>query len=98
MTEQQATTTDDNERSKKLRKAYGNATTRLREAHRDEFDSLYSQEAESLGVEYTPRPSAEQKALQQLQALLDEYPQLRGQVAGTSDDSEGFEDDQAQRI
>lgn len=68
------------ERSQKLRQAYGQATTRLRETHREEFDSLYAQEAQALGVDYTPRLSPEQKAEQQLRALLEENPWLADKV------------------
>jgi hypothetical protein len=63
-----------------LRKAYSNATTRLREAYRSEFDELYAQEAETLGVNYTPRPTPEQKAEQEVQALLEKYPHLRDKI------------------
>jgi hypothetical protein len=68
------------ERSNALRKAYSNATTRLREAHRTEFDELYSAEAEALGVDFTPKPSAEQKAEQQMEKLLHQYPHLREKI------------------
>lgn len=72
--------TDKSERSNKLRKAYGNATTRLREQYRTEFDALYSQEAEALGVDYTPRLTPEQKAQQEFDALLEQYPNLAQRV------------------
>lgn len=75
MTEDQTKAT----RQGALRKAYGQATALLREQHRDEFDGLYAQEAKALGVDYTPRPSAEQRALQQIEALLNEHPALRNQ-------------------
>lgn len=68
---------DKTERSSALRKAYGNATTRLREEHRAEFDALYSQEAEALGVDYTPKPTPEQKAAAEIDDLLERFPTLR---------------------
>lgn len=77
----EGTESADEKRSSLLRKAYGAATTRLREQYRTEFDALYSQEAEALGVEYTPRLTAEQKAEQQMQALLAEFPHLAEKVA-----------------
>lgn len=64
-----------------LRKAYGAATTRLREQYRTEFDALYSQEAEALGVDYKPRPTPEQQAEQQLAELFEKFPHLREKVA-----------------
>lgn len=87
---------DKDERSKKMRAAYGAATASLREKYRDEFDQMYADECQSRGVEYTPRPSAEQKALQQLNALLEEFPHLRGQVAldGEESDTDGFVEDE----
>lgn len=74
--------TEDKERAGKLRQAYGQATTRLREQYRDTFDSLYSQAAEELGVTYTPRPKPEQKAEAELQRLLTEFPHLREKITG----------------
>lgn len=68
------------ERGTALRKAYGTANTRLREAHREEFDNLYAEAAAELGVEYTPRLTAEQKAEQEFSALLREYPHLASKV------------------
>lgn len=61
---------------KKLRKAYGAATTRLREAHRDEFNRYQTEEAKKLGVEWKPRPSKSEQAAAQLEALLESNPEL----------------------
>lgn len=72
---------DTSERAKALRKAYGNATTRLREQYRTEFDSLYAQEAQALGVDYTPRLTPEQKAMEELKDLLNRFPHLRERIA-----------------
>lgn len=69
----------NDERSRKLKQAYRNAMSRLREDNRSEFDTLYSQEAQALGVEYTPRLSPEQKAAQELADLLEKFPALRDQ-------------------
>jgi len=71
-------------RSALLRQAYGAATTRLRESHREEFDRLYAAEATQRGVEYTPRLTAEQKAEQEFQRLLEQYPHL-AEKAGKQD-------------
>lgn len=79
------------ERSNKLRQAYGTATARLREAHREEFDDYYEDEAKSLGVDYKRRLNPEQKAEADLLALLEKYPHLREKVADT-DDGQEYED------
>lgn len=79
------------ERANKLRKAYSNATTRLRESYRAEFDSLYVQEAQQLGVNYTPKPSPEQKAEQELRALLEAHPGLRDRMDDIIAEAEGGE-------
>lgn len=76
--------TQSDERGNLLRKAYTTATTRLREQYRDDFDSLYSQAAEELGVTYTPKPKPEQRAEEQIAALLAEFPHLREKVVGES--------------
>lgn len=76
LTEQDSTT----DRANRLRKAYTNATTRLRESRREEFDALYAEEAQKLGVDYTPRPTAEQKAEQEFDALLAAYPHLANKI------------------
>jgi len=70
----------ETERGSLLRKAYGAATTRLREQYRSEFDALYSQEAQALGVDYQPKPTPEQKAEQDLAELLAKFPHLRDKV------------------
>lgn len=64
------------ERGDKLRKAYGAATKALREAHRQEFDSLYAAEAQKLGEVYVPPLTKAQKAEQQIADLLAEHPDL----------------------
>lgn len=69
-------------RDQALRKAYGLATKRLREAHREEFDGLYGAEAKALGHEYTPKPTAEQKAAEELDTILAKFPALKSRLAG----------------
>lgn len=80
----EAPPTDKSERSQKLRSAYTQANTALRESHREEFERLYQQKAQALGVDYKPRPTAEQKAEEQMAALLNEYPHLREQFGSTT--------------
>ena len=71
---------DSPERKEKLRKAYGTATQRLRENHRDEFNTLYSEAAAELGEEWSPRLTDEQKAEAQFADLLTNYPALRDRL------------------
>lgn len=65
------------DRSDKLRKAYGEANTELRENHRDEFEALYVKHAAAVGIEYKPKPTKEQKAEAALAALLAANPGLK---------------------
>jgi hypothetical protein len=76
--------TEKSERGNLLRQAYGKATARLREAHRDEFDGFYEEEAKALGVDYKRKPSAEEKAREQIAALLAEHPHLASTFAPQS--------------
>jgi len=64
------------ERDRRLQKAYTRATQTLREQHRDDFNELYSKFAAEQGVEWQPRLTPEQKAEQELDALLDAFPHL----------------------
>lgn len=81
------TDTEKAERSTKLRTAYTQANTALREKYRDEFERLYQEKAEALGVDYKPRPTAEQRAQEQMEAILNDYPHLREQFGtGASPD------------
>jgi hypothetical protein len=68
------------ERNALLKQAYSTSTSRLREENRAEFDRLYIEEAAKLGVVYTPKPSPEQKAKQDLEDLLAKFPHLRDQL------------------
>lgn len=76
-----------------LRKAYGLATTRLRERHRDEFQALYAEAAEELGVEYKPRLTPEQKAEATVAELLEKFPHLRDQLVGSDEADEEYDED-----
>jgi hypothetical protein len=64
------------ERDRRLQKAYTAATQELREAHRDEFNDLYSKHAADQGVEWKPRLTPEQKAEQEFERLLQDFPHL----------------------
>ena len=72
----------DSEESRQtlLRQAYGAATARLREQHRTEFDTLYEEEANNRGVDYKRKPTAEEKAKAEVEALLEKFPHLRESI------------------
>jgi hypothetical protein len=69
-----------------LRAAYATATARLREAHRDDFNTFYSEEAEKLGQEWHPRRTPEQQASQEFDRLLEEFPFLRDRLPGSGEE------------
>lgn len=64
------------ERDKRLQKAYTAATQALRDVHREEFNTLYSEHAEKQGVEWSPRLTPEQKAEQEFDKLVKDFPHL----------------------
>jgi hypothetical protein len=76
---------DSSDRQAAHRKAYGAASKRLREAHRAEFNQFMAEESKALGYEWKPKPTDEEKAAEQLAALLAAHPSLREQVVGTTD-------------
>jgi len=63
-----------------LRKTYDVATQRLREQYPEEFRKLRQEAAEELGVEWTPRLTAEQRAERDFDSLLEEFPHLADRV------------------
>jgi hypothetical protein len=70
------TNNDDEGTRDLLRKSYDMATQDLREAHHDEFVKLRKQRATELGVVWEPRLTAEQRAEQEFDRLLTEFPHL----------------------
>ena len=76
------------EREKRLSTAYNRASQALREAHRDEFNQLYSEHAASLGVSWTPRLKPEERAEQELLTIFDEFPELRRRYAPSPGEGE----------
>src|SRR5262245_7891697 len=68
--------TEQQERERLLNQAYGAAQSRLRGAHKDEFNGYYSEEAASRGIEWSPKLSPEQKAERDMRELLAEFPHL----------------------
>lgn len=67
-----------------MRAAYGAATKRLREAHRDEFNEYQKEEAKKLGIDWSPKPTAEEKARAQFQELLAQHPGLASEVGAAA--------------
>jgi hypothetical protein len=68
------------ERKDLLRQAYGKATARLRDEHREDFNKFYAEAAKDLGVDWSPRPSDEEKAARAFEQLLIDYPDLANRV------------------
>lgn len=79
------------ERDKRLRSAYGKATQDLRDTFRADFETFYKARAAEEGIDWEPRKSPEQKAREQIEALLAQFPSLsyttdvRGVVASGAD-------------
>ena len=73
-TEQETTKTKDDEKARAA--ARSTAASRLRDAHRSEYDQILQEEMSARGIDWTPRPSKEEKARQQVKNLLAEYPGL----------------------
>lgn len=85
LTEEQKAT-----RQARLNKAYGSASQELRDRHRDEFNTLYSEHARELGEEWHPRLTPEQRASEEFDALLAEFPHLADRLS-TGDPTEAPE-------
>lgn len=68
-----------------VKRAYSEATTALRIAHRDEFNADVKQRAKALGHEWSPRPTAEEKRAAEFKRLLAEDPSLADIVTEGSD-------------
>lgn len=80
MTEQ-PNTVDGNDRDAKLRQAYSLASQELRQTHQQEFNDLRVKHSKALGVDWTPRPTKDEKAEQELERLLAENPALVDRLA-----------------
>lgn len=83
MTDQapEATTSKpQSERTKALNSAYAKATKQLRDENLDRFRELYVIAAKELGYDYTPKPTAEEKAEAELAALLAANPNLKSRL------------------
>ena len=74
-------TVDSTDRDAKLRQAYSLAAQELRTNHQKEFNDLRVKHSAALGVEWTPRPSKDERAEQELDRLLAENPALVERLA-----------------
>lgn len=85
--------TDAGKRMSAQNKAYGKATTRLREAHREEFDALVAEEYRKVGLAFRRRRTAEEReqderkarterAQAALRKLLTAHPELQEEMHG----------------
>lgn len=88
MAAQQPTELSREEREKRLSSAYNRASQALREAHRDEFNTLYSEHAAELGVQWSPRLKPEERAEQELLTIFEAFPHLRERYAAGEDEVE----------
>lgn len=79
-------TTTENEidpatKDKLLSQAYTAAQARLREENKDRFNTLYAEEAKKRGIDWQPRKSKEEQALDQVVELLEQFPVLAEKLA-----------------
>lgn len=58
---------DEKKNNAEVRKAYGKATSRLRELHREDFDRLLAEEYDKAGLVVRRRMSAEERAVRDAQ-------------------------------
>jgi hypothetical protein len=69
------------DRDKAMGQAYSAAQRDLRVAHQDEFNRYYQKQCADRGIEWTPRKSKAEQALDTIQDLLTEYPGIAEQLA-----------------
>ena len=63
----------DDQRQQALKESYTAATKRLREEYPIRFNALRVEEAAARGVVWTPKPTAAQKAAEQVRSLIEQY-------------------------
>lgn len=69
-----------------LKQSYVAATKRLREDNLEQFNKYRVEEAKARGIEWTPPKTAEQKAKEEYDRLIADFPHLAQQPqAGTSE-------------
>ena len=73
--------TDKAEKDRLMGQAYSAAQKDLRVAHQDEFNGFYQSQLAARGIEWTPRKSKAEQALDTIQDLLTEYPGIAEALA-----------------
>lgn len=74
-------TETEKERDRLMSKAYSHATSDLRKVHQDEFNDLYQKRCAELGIEWQPRKSKQDQALDTILQLMESYPNLAEKLA-----------------
>jgi hypothetical protein len=88
MTTTQLSEAEKVRQSNERRAAYSEATTKLRQNHITEFNKLMKEGCAERGIEWSPKPSAVDRARQQITELLSEYPELQDQFGPAEDEPE----------
>lgn len=65
------------ERATKLAAAHNTAMQRLKDAHLDEYNAFRKEAAATLGIDWHPAPTKEEKAQAELERIYTEFPHLR---------------------
>jgi len=80
----------DSARDAALRDSYVKAEKKLRENHGEEFNRIRAQILkDDHGITWAPKPTAEEKAAEQLAAILNEFPDLVDKVTPRVDQQGG---------
>jgi hypothetical protein len=82
-------TTADEAKDKAMSAARSAAAAKLREKHLDEYNTLLTAEAKERGVDWKPRPTAEQRAAEEMERLLQQFPELAERVNATAAKDDG---------
>lgn len=80
------TTPATDSENKAMSAARSAAAATLRESHLEEYNALLTGEAKARGITWTPRPTKEQRATEEMERLLKEFPHLAEQVTVPTDD------------
>lgn len=77
-------------RTEKENKAISDAMTKARttlvQNHRAEYNRLVEKNAKAVGVQWSPRPSAADRAAAQIAALIEQNPELKHRFQEVSGD------------
>lgn len=73
--------TPEERESAAKREAHSRATTRLRNEYRTRLNEITKEEMKARGIDWSPKPTEEEKAAAQVAELLAAHPSLRDQFA-----------------